>query len=248
MQVHKENVTVIPNALPNRNNLELEIVGMEGIPEEDIRARKERAGYREDGSEAKKPSFEGFNAQAATAAAAVAAAAYGYPAMPGIVPGLNTAGAGTATNFQVPRLPGAGNLPGVSHPQVPLLPSVPAIPSILSMPPVSVQPAVSIPVPSVPRPSVSQNWVPGHLSMLSQTTQSMLFPSAAQSQAISKPPTSVPVPSGDFKPLSNQSTVAVGPQVVPTPPTGSKSTGSASSRIVHPEEDMSLVSKLRYMP
>jgi hypothetical protein len=33
---------------------------------------------------------------------------------------------------------------------------------------------------SVPRPSVSQNWVPGHLSMLSQTTQSMLFPSAAQ--------------------------------------------------------------------
>lgn len=144
MQVHKENVTVIPNALPNRNNLELEIVGMEGIPEEDIRARKERAGYREDGSEAKKPSFEGFNAQAATAAAAVAAAAYGYPAMPGIVPGLNTAGAGTATNFQVPRLPGAGNLPGVSHPQVPLLPSVPAIPSILSMPPVSVQPGEQI--------------------------------------------------------------------------------------------------------
>lgn len=42
MQVHKENVSVIPNALPNRNNLELEIVGMEGIPEEDIRARKER--------------------------------------------------------------------------------------------------------------------------------------------------------------------------------------------------------------
>lgn len=46
MQVHKENVTVIPNALPNRNNLELEIVGMEGIPEEDIRARKERGKYK----------------------------------------------------------------------------------------------------------------------------------------------------------------------------------------------------------
>ena len=84
------------------------------------------AGYREEGSEAKKPSFEGFNVQAATAAA------YGYPAMPGMVPGLNAAGAAAATNFQV-RLSGTSNLLGVSHPQMPLLPSVPAVPSILSM-------------------------------------------------------------------------------------------------------------------
>lgn len=43
MQVHKENITAIPNCLPNRNNLELEIVGMEGIPEEDMRAYREKS-------------------------------------------------------------------------------------------------------------------------------------------------------------------------------------------------------------
>lgn len=34
-QVHKEKVDKVPNALPGRNNVEIEIYGMEGIPEED---------------------------------------------------------------------------------------------------------------------------------------------------------------------------------------------------------------------
>ena len=34
-QVHKETITSVPNALPNRDNLEVEIFGMEGIPEAD---------------------------------------------------------------------------------------------------------------------------------------------------------------------------------------------------------------------
>ena len=31
----------MPNALPNRNNIEIEIYGMEGIPEEDVRAHEQ---------------------------------------------------------------------------------------------------------------------------------------------------------------------------------------------------------------
>lgn len=38
MQVHKEPVDVVPNSLPNRSNIELEIIGMKGIPREDFEA------------------------------------------------------------------------------------------------------------------------------------------------------------------------------------------------------------------
>lgn len=35
--MHKEKVDKVPNALPGRNNIEIEIYGMEGIPEEDMK-------------------------------------------------------------------------------------------------------------------------------------------------------------------------------------------------------------------
>ena len=41
-QVHKETLTVIENALPNRSNLDVEIFGMEGIPEEAASNHKQR--------------------------------------------------------------------------------------------------------------------------------------------------------------------------------------------------------------
>ncbi|GBN42154.1 BUB3-interacting and GLEBS motif-containing protein ZNF207 [Araneus ventricosus] len=37
MQVHKQTIDNVPNALPNRNNIETEIYGMEGIPPGDIK-------------------------------------------------------------------------------------------------------------------------------------------------------------------------------------------------------------------
>ena len=39
-QVHKEIINSVPNALPSRDNIEIEIYGMEGIPEEDKRAHE----------------------------------------------------------------------------------------------------------------------------------------------------------------------------------------------------------------
>ncbi|XP_037928114.1 BUB3-interacting and GLEBS motif-containing protein ZNF207 isoform X2 [Teleopsis dalmanni] len=37
MQVHKETVDKVPNSLPNRSNIEIEIFGMDGIPAADLR-------------------------------------------------------------------------------------------------------------------------------------------------------------------------------------------------------------------
>ena len=41
-QVHKENLSAIENALPNRAGLEVEIFGMEGIPEEIVQSHNQR--------------------------------------------------------------------------------------------------------------------------------------------------------------------------------------------------------------
>ena len=35
LQVHKETIDKVPNAIPGRTSIELEIYGMEGIPEAD---------------------------------------------------------------------------------------------------------------------------------------------------------------------------------------------------------------------
>lgn len=35
--MHKETIDKVPNALSHRSNIEIEIYGMEGIPEEDIK-------------------------------------------------------------------------------------------------------------------------------------------------------------------------------------------------------------------
>lgn len=42
LQVHKENIDKVPNAIKGRDNIEIEIYGMEGIPEEDLRAHEKR--------------------------------------------------------------------------------------------------------------------------------------------------------------------------------------------------------------
>lgn len=47
MQVHKESIDKVPNSLPNRSNIEIEIFGMEGIPQEDLRDHeKQKNGNR----------------------------------------------------------------------------------------------------------------------------------------------------------------------------------------------------------
>ncbi|XP_057201597.1 BUB3-interacting and GLEBS motif-containing protein ZNF207a isoform X2 [Triplophysa rosa] len=40
MQVHKETIDSVPNAIPGRTDIELEIYGMEGIPEKDMEERR----------------------------------------------------------------------------------------------------------------------------------------------------------------------------------------------------------------
>ena len=40
--MHKEKVDKVPNAVPGRNDIEIEIYGMEGIPEADAKAHEKQ--------------------------------------------------------------------------------------------------------------------------------------------------------------------------------------------------------------
>jgi len=44
MQVHKQTIDKVPNALPNRSNIEIEIYGMEGIPDQDLKNHESQRG------------------------------------------------------------------------------------------------------------------------------------------------------------------------------------------------------------
>jgi hypothetical protein len=44
MQVHKETIDKVPNSVPNRGSIEIEIYGMEGIPPEDAREHERTRG------------------------------------------------------------------------------------------------------------------------------------------------------------------------------------------------------------
>ena len=44
MQVHKETIDKVPNSIPSRGNIEIEIYGMEGIPDEDMKEHERQRG------------------------------------------------------------------------------------------------------------------------------------------------------------------------------------------------------------
>jgi len=44
MQVHKETIDKVPNSIPTRGNIEIEIYGMEGIPEQDMKDHERQKG------------------------------------------------------------------------------------------------------------------------------------------------------------------------------------------------------------
>lgn len=67
-QVHKETLTTVENALPNRSNLDVEIFGMEGIPEDVIQAHRQRVLGQIQQAEAERTAATGNPAPGAGAA------------------------------------------------------------------------------------------------------------------------------------------------------------------------------------
>ncbi|EEB11203.1 conserved hypothetical protein [Pediculus humanus corporis] len=235
MQVHKETIDKVPNSLPNRSNIEIEIYGMEGIPPDDIKEHeKQKASKQSGGVRAGSPSSgEDEPAPKKTKPDTVLNGPAGL-GTPGPVPGMIRPG------MPPNMMPGIGP-PGIfPHPMIgPMGPMGPPFlgPGHMMMGPVGMGP-----------PQMAMPGMPG----LPTQPPKPLFPSAVVStQTTTGPPVGV-----DFKPIT--STSQIGP-VKPTFPAYSDgrsktstetktepekinliNTTGASSKIIHPPEDISL--------
>ncbi|KAG0299174.1 hypothetical protein BGZ97_003837 [Linnemannia gamsii] len=138
MQVHKETISTVPNAMEGRESVDLEIYGMEGIPEEDqiaYNARQEAG----DNPVSKRPkiavesvefSAEDLQSQLAAHKAMMQAAATPPAGPPPGPPGMMPVFSGPP--ILPPGIPGAPGIPGGPPGSMP--PMVPGFPPMVPPP------------------------------------------------------------------------------------------------------------------
>ncbi|OCT63185.1 BUB3-interacting and GLEBS motif-containing protein ZNF207-like isoform X2 [Xenopus laevis] len=297
MQVHKETIDAVPNAIPGRTDIELEIYGMEGIPEKDMEERRrileqktqvdsqkkktnqDDSDYDDDDDTAPSTSFQQMQTQQGFMPTMGQPGIPGLPGAPGMPPGIPPLM--PAVSPLIPGIPpvmagmhphGLMPMGGMMHPHGPGIPPMmaglppgvpPPVGPRLGIPSVTqVQPALSPAVVSrLPAPSTSAPAL--------QTVPKPLFPSAGQAQAAIAGPVGT-----DFKPLNNvpatsaeppkptfpaytQSTMsttsttnstASKPSTSITSKPATLTTTSATSKLVHPDEDISLEEKRAQLP
>ncbi|KAJ8980981.1 hypothetical protein NQ317_013435 [Molorchus minor] len=218
MQVHKETIDKVPNSLPNRSNIDIEIYGMEGIPPLDLKdherqkqgSRANDSGSDDDEPSAKRPKPEGLLGNAPGMMQGV----------PGMMPGMMPP-PGMAHGMPMGHMMQMGHMGHhfMPHPGMPMMP-------------------------------------PGMQGMMHGQggPAKPLFPSAIPTSSPGGP--SAPVVGADFKPISSAATISA-PPTTNTTPGGSSSDGSkvstiattgATSKIIHPSEDISLEEIRRGMP
>ncbi|XP_026868114.1 BUB3-interacting and GLEBS motif-containing protein ZNF207b [Electrophorus electricus] len=287
MQVHKETIDGVPNAIPGRTDIELEIYGMEGIPEKDMQERRRLLEQKSQESQKKKQNQEDSDdddddedepgPSPFQQAAAQPHAAYmptmaqpgvphshgapgmapaNYSGMPHMMPGVPPMMAGMP-----PMMPGMppgmmpmGGMLAPGHAMPAMMPGIPpGMPPHVArpgMPPVAQPAPVAVPVvPARPAGPAAQS-----------TATKPLFPSAVQAQqTVSGPPsTSSETPKPTFPAYTQpsassspsgpaSSTVAKPPATVASKP-AALATGSATSKLIHPDEDVSLEERRAQLP
>lgn len=286
MQVHKETIDGVPNAIPGRTDIELEIYGMEGIPEKDMEERRRVLEQKNQETQKKKqnqddsdeyddddepgPSFQ-------QPAAGQPQAGYIPPmTQPGMPPGSGAPGIPPGSYSGIPpMMPG---VPPMMPGMPPVMPGMPPgmIPMGRMMPPGPGMPPMmpgvppGMPPPVAHRPGITHMaQVPPAANVLTRpvvpaaTAPSAqpdvtkpLFPSAGQSQQTMSgsphpPPSTSSEPSKPTFPAYTQATAAVaspnaGSSTVSKPPStvtskpATLTTSSATSKLIHPDEDISL--------
>ncbi|GAA6229582.1 BUB3-interacting and GLEBS motif-containing protein ZNF207-like isoform X1 [Lates japonicus] len=286
MQVHKETIDGVPNAIPGRTDIELEIYGMEGIPEKDMEERRRVLEQKNQETQKKKQNQDDSDE-------------YDEDDEPG--PSFQQPAAGQPQTSYIPPITQPGMLPGSGAPGIPpgsysgIPPMMPGVPPMMpGMPPVMpgmppgmipmggmMPPGPGMPpmMPGVPpgmpppvghRPGITHMaQVPPSANMLTRPAipaaavpsaqpdvTKPLFPSAGQSQqTVSGSPPPPPSTSSDLSkptfpaytqasaavasPNAGSSTVSKPPSTVTSKP-ATLTTSSATSKLIHPDEDISL--------
>ncbi|KAM4584871.1 BUB3-interacting and GLEBS motif-containing protein ZNF207b [Odontesthes bonariensis] len=293
MQVHKETIDSVPNAIPGRTDIELEIYGMEGIPEKDMQERRRTLEQKSQESQKKKsnnqddsdddddddepgPSVQqvsaiqpqaGYAAQMTQPGIPVAGAPGiphgGYQGMPPMMPGVPPMmhGMPPAMHGMPPAMMQMGGM------MPPMMPGMPAIPPGMpphmaprpGMPHIAPAPAAG-PIPSRPaapaaQPAVTKPLFPS-AAQAQQSTSGVAATNSLSTGASSEPPkatfpayTQPSVSSSSSTSSSNpsSSTVAKPPATVTSKP-ATLTTTSATSKLIHPDEDISLEEMKAQLP
>ncbi|XP_002165881.1 BUB3-interacting and GLEBS motif-containing protein ZNF207 isoform X1 [Hydra vulgaris] len=218
MQVHKEPITSIPNSVTGRGDIEVEIYGMEGIPEKDLDEKRKQGRIRRDSDDSDDDDDEDDDKKPRL----------GFPMMP-MFPGM------PPMPFHPGMMPPGMHLPPIHmhgmpmHGIPPMMHIMRPMPGMMAgMPPMSTSASViptSGPPPGVPGPP------------------RQLFPAAATAAEMENK-SSGPV-GADFKPLNSPQGVSSVSSSHSSyryikPPANTIPLVSANSRIIHPDEDSSL--------
>ncbi|KAF2901338.1 hypothetical protein ILUMI_04844 [Ignelater luminosus] len=221
MQVHKEAIDKVPNSLPNRSNIEIEIYGMEGIPAADLKEHERQKQGAQDSDDdepmPKRPKPEGLLGTAP-----------GTMPNPGLVPGLMQPAVHPGMPPGMPMGPMIGPMGHIGPPFMP--PGMHMMPPHLAMMQAQASPAKplfpsAVPVSSPGAPVVGADFKP--ITSGSPTTKPT-FP-AYTGATISAPPTT-----NNSMPSSSSTSSGENGKVATIATTG------AASKIIHPVEDISL--------
>ncbi|KAM9296950.1 BUB3-interacting and GLEBS motif-containing protein ZNF207 isoform 1-T1 [Gastrophryne carolinensis] len=291
MQVHKETIDAVPNAIPGRTDIELEIYGMEGIPEKDMDERRRMLDQKtqvdgskkrqddsdyDDDDEGPSNSFPPqMQTQQGYLPAMAQAGLHGLSGAPGIPPGIPP-----LMSAVPPLMPGIPPvMPGMHHGMLSMggMMAAPGIPPMVAGLPPGVPPPGG-PRPGMPAttlaqpmsaPGVGRLSTPSTSAPAAQAVPKPLFPSAGQAAAAVAGPVGT-----DFKPLSNApvtsseipkptfpaytqssmsttsttNSTAAKPAASITSKPATLTTTSATSKLIHPDEDISLEEKRAQLP
>lgn len=234
MQVHKETIDKVPNALPNRNNIEIEIYGMEGIPEEDLKEHERQRAGRMGNSSRRQEEEDDEDSQSSLPGQSnpppPAVPSQGPPGPMGPMMGPNgpmmpMMGPMGPMGHMPPYMGGHGMMAGPMGHLGPMPPP--------GAPPGTTPPSTSQPPNKPLFPSAVQQTTAGN-SQIGPVKPA--FPAYSQANGQSTPSTQASsTPSG----LPDKGE-AKKPALI--------TTVSANSRIIHPEEDISLEEKRAGMP
>ncbi|KAJ8404224.1 hypothetical protein AAFF_G00339970 [Aldrovandia affinis] len=301
MQVHKETIDGVPNAIPGRTDIELEIYGMEGIPEKDMEERRrvleqktqaesqKRKQNQEDSDDFEEdeepgPSFQQPQPPAQPQATYIPPMTqpgmppvHGAPGMPPanysgmppmmpgvppMMPGMPPVMPGMPPGMMgmggmMPHGPGMPPMMPGMPPGMPPLGHRPGMPHMSHVPPVTApgmlnRPAVPTVTAPAPQPAITKPLFPS----AGQAQQAVVsgpvgtdFKPLASSSAPSDPPKPT-FPAYSQSPASattSSSTVSKVPAAVTAKPATLTAT-SATSKLIHPDEDISLEERRAQLP
>uniref|UniRef100_A0A8C1XTF3 Zinc finger protein 207, b n=1 Tax=Cyprinus carpio TaxID=7962 RepID=A0A8C1XTF3_CYPCA len=276
MQVHKETIDSVPNAIPGRTDIELEIYGMEGIPDKDMQDRRRVLEQKSHGMFKYLSNKSVPHKYLISLPTGMPPMLTGVPpmipgmppVMPGMPPGMMPMGGmmppGPAMPPMMPGMP-PGMPPHVARPGMP--PMAPAAP--VTAPVIASRPAVPATQSTASKPlfpsavQMGTGVASPSAAPASAETQSAsskpLFPSSAQAQQTVSGPSSTTSdspkvtfpaytqPSSTPPVAASSSTVAKPPATVTSKP-ATLTTLSATSKLMHPDEDISLEERRAQLP